>query len=96
MTTNNTQVLLANRFAFRNPTLLLARARLHSDRIVLSGWHLRGRYTRVIPLDRVLQIDVLDDEGLLLWLASGETIRLRINQAHVWKRVIEAKQVDLS
>ena len=91
MTTNSTQVLLANRFAFRNPTLFFARARLHTDRIVLSGWHLQGRYRRMISLNCILQADVLDDEGLLLWLASGETIRLRIDRPHLWKKAIEAQ-----
>ena len=86
----NARVLLANRFSFHAPALFFARARLHKDRIDLSGWHLRGRYRRVIPLKSILQADALPDDGLLLWLASGETLRLRIRRPAAWKAAIEA------
>lgn len=83
---------LTGRFGFRNPSLLFPRARLGAAGLLLTGWHWRGRYRRFFPADSILQADVLDEDGLLLWLASGETIRLHIHQARVWKRAIEAKQ----
>ena len=82
--------LLSSRFAFRNPALLFARATLAHEHLSLTGWSWRGRYHRRIPLKRILQVDVPDHDGLLLWLSNGETVRLRIRRPQTWKRAIEA------
>ncbi len=82
---------LTSRFGFRNPALWFARATLLADHLELNGWHRRGRYARRIPLTHILQADVQEHDGLLLWLADGETIRLRIDRAAAWKAAIEAR-----
>lgn len=83
---------LTSRFRFLNPALFFPRARLDAAGLLLTGWHWRGRYNRRLPLDRILQADALDDNGLLLWLTNGETIRLRIDRAHQWKERISVLQ----
>lgn len=86
--------LLSNSFAFYTPVLFFARARLYADRLELTGWSLRGRYRHTLAIDQVLQVDMLDKRGLLLWLSTGETLRLRIREAARWKAAIEV-QVNL-
>lgn len=85
------RALLSSSFTFRNPALFYARAQLYADRLELSGWSLRGRYRRCIAAEQVLQVDVLSDDGLLLWLSTGETLRLRIREASRWKATIETQ-----
>jgi hypothetical protein len=80
---------LASAFDFQNPSLLLGRAQLLADAVVLTGWHWRGRYKRRIALDRILHADVRED-GLILWLFDGETLRLRVQHPEQWKAEIEA------
>lgn len=80
--------LLVDRFAFEYPALLCSRVRLFDDGIVLTGWSWKGRYRRRLPLRHVLQIDIVDRRGILLWLASGETIRLRVRKARRWKEAV--------
>ncbi|HMB93892.1 MAG TPA: hypothetical protein VKP65_23785 [Rhodothermales bacterium] len=81
--------LLASAFDFQNPGLFRGRARLLADALVLTGWHWRGRYRRHIALDRILHADVRDN-GLILWLFDGETLRLRVEHPAQWKAEIEA------
>lgn len=82
----------ASRFSFKEPTLLCPRVRLFPDDLVLEGWQWRGRYHRQIALSRILQIDVTSTGRLLLWLTTGETIRLRVDEAEAWKQAIEAQR----
>lgn len=89
MSSRSRLVLRTGRFIFRDPTLFFARARLYPDRLELSGWRLRGRYHRAIPIKQVLQVDLLSDDSLAIWLSIGETVRLRIGQASRWKEEIE-------
>ncbi|HMB93882.1 MAG TPA: hypothetical protein VKP65_23735 [Rhodothermales bacterium] len=91
MTAHRPRALLNSSFAFRNPTLFCARARLYADGLELSGWSLRGRYRRCIAAEQILQVDVLGEDGLLLWLSTGETLRLRIREAARWKETIETQ-----
>ncbi|HMB92905.1 MAG TPA: hypothetical protein VKP65_18795 [Rhodothermales bacterium] len=84
-----------DRFSFSNPPLLFARARLFTDRLELTGWQLQGRYRRDLSIRHILQIDALADDRLVLWLASGETVRLRIRQARQWKTAIEQQQARM-
>jgi len=74
--------------SFSHPTLLCARARLYEDRLELTGWRLTGRYRRRIPLRRILQVDAPEANRLLLWMADGQTLRLRIDHAQRWQQVI--------
>ena len=76
-------------FSFREPTLLFARVRLHPEALDLRGWHLRGLYRRQIPLGEILQVDVTSNGRLLLWLTSGEPVRLHLDDAMGWKEAIE-------
>lgn len=87
--------VLAGRFAFQQPALLHAKMRLYADRLVLTGWHWRGFYRRCFPIRQILQIDALDDIGLVLWLASGEAVRLRVDHAAQWKTAFETHQARL-
>ena len=78
------------RFAFRNPSLWWARAQLEPDHLALTGWTWRGRYRRQIPLAGILHVDAKDDDALVLWLADGEALRLRVEQARRWKATLDA------
>lgn len=83
---------LTSRFRFSNPALFFPRARLGTAHLDLSGWHLRGRYRRRILLDQILHVDVVGDDGLLLWLVNGETVRLHIERAQRWREAIGARR----
>ena len=80
---------------FSIPGLLFPRARLFADRLELTGWHGRGRYRRVIPVGRILQVDVPAADRLVLWLFNGETVRLQLRRARQWKAAIEQQQARL-
>lgn len=82
------RALLASSFSFARPTLLWARARLYEERLELTGWCLTGRYRRRILLHRILQADVPDENCLLLWMADGRTLRLRVDDAEQWQEAI--------
>jgi len=84
-----------DRFSFINPPLLFARARLFADRLELSGWHLHGRYRRALLIRHILQVDALENDRLVLWLSSGETVRIRIRRARQWKAALEKQQSRL-
>lgn len=77
------------RFSFKEPTLLRPRIRLFTDALVLEGWQWRGRFCRRVPLADVLQVDVTSNGRLLIWMRSGEAIRLRLSEAWAWKQAIE-------
>ena len=81
-----------DRFSFSTPWLLFARARLFADRLELTGWHRQGRYRREILVARILQVDALENDRLVLWLFNGETVRLRLRRARQWKEAIEKQQ----
>ncbi len=86
----------ADRFSFSTPWLLFARARLFADRLELTGWHRQGRYRRDILVARILQVDALENDRLVLWLFNGETVRLRLRRARQWKEAIEKQQSRLN
>lgn len=83
------KAIRAGRFSFKEPTLLWPRVRLFPDGLVLDGWRWNGRFRRQIALDRILQVDVTSTGRLLIWLTTGETIRLRLDEAEAWKQAIE-------
>ena len=82
---------LVSRFAFRDPSLWWARARLEAEHLVLTGWTWRGRYRRSIAFSRILHVDVRGQDELVLWLVDGEVLRLRLPRARRWKTGIEAR-----
>ena len=84
--------LRTSRFSFREPALLFPRVRLYPGLLVLDGWHWHGRFCRQIPLGHILQVDVTSTGRLIFWLSSGETIRLRLDDAAAWKQAIERYQ----
>ena len=88
----SSKALRTSRFSFREPALLFPRVRLFPGRLVLDGWHWRGRFRRQITLAHILQVDVTSTGRLILWLTSGETIRLRLDDAGAWKQAIERYQ----
>lgn len=83
------------RFSFREPTLFFPRVQLFPDRLILSGWRWRGRYRRQIPLKAILQVDVTSTGWLLIWLTSGETVRLRLEAPEAWKWALERCQAPM-
>ena len=89
------QALRQSRFRFGSPALLFAKIRLYEGHIDLSGWQLHGRYHRRIGLRQILHIDVLREETMVLWLTSGEVLRLKIEQAVLWKAEMEVHQACL-
>lgn len=86
--------LLSGSFSFARPTLLCATARLYDDRLELTGWRLWGRYRRRIPLRRILQVDVRNENRLLLWMVDGQTLRLHIDDAQRWQHAIDRRLED--
>lgn len=89
------QALRQSRFTFGSPALLFAKIRLYEGHVDLSGWQLNGRYHRRIGLRQILHIDVLREETMVLWLTSGEALRLQIKQAVLWKAEMEVHQACL-
>ncbi|MEM6327216.1 MAG: hypothetical protein AAF791_08870 [Bacteroidota bacterium] len=83
--------LLSSSFSFSEPVLLFPRAVLHEDRIELVGWQWRGRYRLRIPLGAVLRADVTPTGRLVLWLQTGEALRLRVPDALAWQQAIEPR-----
>lgn len=83
------KALRTSRFSFREPALLFPRMRLYPGLLVLDGWQWHGRFRRQIPLGHILQVDVTSAGRLIFWLSSGETIRLRLDDALAWKKAIE-------
>lgn len=89
------EVLLVGRFAFQEPALWFPKVRLFADRLELTGWRLPGgRYRRRIPLHRILQVDADGPECLLVWLADGRSLRLRLDEAPRWQRTIRRRLGD--
>jgi hypothetical protein len=86
------EIVMSGRFRFRDPALLFAHVRLYEDRLELTGWRIKGRFHRRIPLQQVLQGDALNTDSLLLWLSNGETVRLRVRQSLRWKQAIGRQQ----
>jgi len=82
------KTVLSGSFSFGRPALLCARAHLYDDRLELTGWRLTGRYRQCIPLRHILQADVPSTNCLLLWMADGQTLRLRLKNARRWQQAI--------
>jgi len=83
------EAVCASYFSFREPALLFARVRLFPRYLLLEGWHWRGRYRQHVALEDILQVDVTSTGRLLIWLTTGETLRLRLDDAIAWRRAIK-------
>ncbi len=79
----------ASHFSFREPALLFSRVRLFPGYLLLEGWHWRGHYRQQVALEDILQVDVTSTGRLLIWLTTGETLRLRLDDAIAWRRAIK-------
>lgn len=73
--------LLSNRCMLPHRTLWFGRALLYEDRVCIRGWTWRGRYRRVIPLERIDRVKwwaVVDDVNLLIHLDDGGAVPLQL------------------
>lgn len=83
-------VLLTSRFRYPDRRLFFTRARLFFDRIELSGWDFGKKHERAIPLDDVDQIDWEEDTcDVILHLAEGSSLTLRLSEQDSWKHLLE-------
>ena len=84
---------MRTRFQYADGHLFFSQARLHTDRIELTGWRFSGRHRRVVLFDQILRVDWVperaDGVNLLLHLRDEETLQLRIKGAGLWKYEIE-------
>lgn len=78
--------------------LFWGRVRLYADRLVLSGWGLRGHYRRRISLREIEEIDP-NARRLRLGLEGGTQVVFMVDDAREWarslrshRRIIEARQ----
>lgn len=74
-------------FSLEDQWLLWSRARLYADRMELMGWHLWGRYHRVIPLERIEEAET-DGGVLVLDLTDEDVIRIGIDAPEQWASAI--------
>lgn len=84
--------VLSASFSFRDPMLFRARAKLVRDRLLLTGWHFRGRYSREIPIAQIVHVDAKDGHGLVLWLVDGEVVRIKIDHPEIWRAALSRKR----
>ena len=84
---------LRSRFSFAQPALLVGRAQLGAEALELKGWGLRGRYRRRFPLAEILHADARA-ERLVVWLAGGEVLRLRLPDAERWGTALAQSSIS--
>jgi hypothetical protein len=73
--------ILSNRCRLPHRSLWFGRARLYEDRVCIRGWTWRGRYRRVVPLERIEDIKwwaVIDDVNFMLHLDDGRAVPLQL------------------
>jgi hypothetical protein len=80
--------LLSNRCRLPRQTLWFGRALLYEDRVRIRGWTWRGRYERVIPLERIDRVQwwaVINDVNFMLHLKDGRAVPLQLRKgAGTW------------
>jgi hypothetical protein len=80
--------LLSNRCRLPHRMLWFGRAFLHEEHVCIRGWTWRGRYRRVVPIERIDRVKwraVLDDVNLFLHLDDGEMVPLQLRKgAGTW------------
>lgn len=79
--------LRAAAFSLEGRWFLWSRARLYADRVELVGWHLWGRYHRVIPLGSIEEAEATG-EALVLKLDEEDTIRIGVDAPEQWASAI--------
>lgn len=81
----------SSRFRFQAPALFFPRARLYDGAVELTGWRFLSRYRRRVSLEHLLRVDA-DEDRLVLWIDTGETLRLHVPDAGGWKESIERQR----
>lgn len=88
MASSNRSPILTNRCRVPHRSLWFGRALLYDDRVCIRGWTWRGRYRRVVPLERIDEVKwwaVLDEVNFLLRLDDGAVVPLELrNGAGTW------------
>jgi len=74
-------------FSLANRWLFWTEIRLYADRLVLSGWGLRGRYWRRIPFEVLRRVEH-EKTRLHLHTASGTALSLRMRAPSRWHAAI--------
>lgn len=80
-------VLRVSSFALEDRWLIWSKAKLYADRMELVGWSLTGRYHRVIPLERIEEVETTDD-GLLLVLTDRSSLRMGVDAPEQWASAV--------
>ena len=97
---NDETVMLSGRFRDPERRLLFARALLFENRIEFSGLTLSGRYFRQLLLECVEHVEWRSGQAkrpnLIIRLRGGETLRVWMNAAGLWKYEIEKYVRSLS
>ena len=76
-------VLRTAPFSLEHRWLFWARVHLYANRLELTGWSIRGRYHRSIPLVRIEEAESSD--GLLaLHRSDGTTLHLQLDAPEQW------------
>jgi hypothetical protein len=87
-TNSDAEPILSTRCKLPGRNLWFSRASLHEDRIELSGWTWKGRFSRSIRLDRIDRFQwwaVIDDVNFLLHLEDGVAVPLHLlRSAGTW------------
>lgn len=84
--------LLSSRFEHPSRSLFFTRARLYMDRIELSGWDLRARYRREIPLNRLCYIEWEGEGRAVLHLRDAEEpMTLVLHEPAQWRKSLEER-----
>jgi hypothetical protein len=88
MSSSRSAPLLTTRCHLPRRTLWWGRAALYPDRVCIRGWNWRGRYRRVVPLERIDEVTwwaVTDDVNFLLRLDDGRAVPLQLRRgAGTW------------
>lgn len=85
---SDSSCLLTNRCQLPSGSLWFGRAYLYEDRVCISGWQIRGRFRRQVPLDRIQEVEwraVVDDVNLILHLDDDDVVPLQLRKnAGTW------------
>jgi hypothetical protein len=86
--------LLTNRCRVPHRRLWFGRADLYDDHVRIRGWTWRGRYRRVVPLDRIERVQwwaTTEDVNFMLHLDDGGAVPLRLLRgAGTWNAKLHA------
>ncbi|MFQ5568477.1 MAG: hypothetical protein ACE5G0_02310 [Rhodothermales bacterium] len=89
------RVLLSGRFRYAYRFLLFGRARLYRDRIVFSGMTWTSIHRRTVLLSDVARVSWRTNSersvNMTLYLQNGESLRIWLNGAGLWKYRIEER-----